>query len=109
MELLEDYNFELQYYPRKANVVVDTLSKKSYAELASLMCREWHMLGYLSKFKLEAEEVTSGAFLFSMSTQPSIVWKVIEAQFRDDEVRFLLDNVFSETRLESWKVCWIKV
>ena len=58
MELLEDYNFELQYHPGKANVVVDALSRKSYAELASLMCREWHMLGDLPEFELEAEVMT---------------------------------------------------
>ena len=40
MELLEDYDFELQYHPGKANVVADALSRRSYAELASLMCRE---------------------------------------------------------------------
>ena len=31
--------------------------------------------------------------------------KVIEAQLEDDEVRFLLDDVLSETGLEGWKVC----
>ena len=40
MELLEDYDFELQYHPGKVNVVADALSRRSYAELASLMCRE---------------------------------------------------------------------
>ena len=33
MEILEDYDFELQYHPGKANVVADALSRKSYAEL----------------------------------------------------------------------------
>ena len=67
MELLEDYDFELQYHPGKANVVADALSRKSYAELASLMWREWHILGNLLEFELEDENTTIGAFLFSMS------------------------------------------
>ena len=29
MELLKDYEFELNYHPGKANVVADTLSRKS--------------------------------------------------------------------------------
>ena len=37
-ELLEDYDFELQYHPGKTNVVVDALSRRTHAELASLMC-----------------------------------------------------------------------
>ena len=53
MELLEDYDFELQYHPGKANVVADALSRKSYDELASLMYREWHMLEDLLEFDLE--------------------------------------------------------
>ena len=30
--------------------------------------------------------------------------RVIEAQLDDDEVRFLLDEVLGETRLDGWKV-----
>ena len=40
MEFLEDYNFELQYHPGKANVVADTLCRKSHAELVAMMYRE---------------------------------------------------------------------
>ena len=38
MELLEDYDFKLQYHPGKANVVADALSRRIHAELAVLMC-----------------------------------------------------------------------
>ena len=30
LELIKDYNFEVHYHPRKANVVADALSRKSY-------------------------------------------------------------------------------
>ena len=56
MELLEDYEFELQYHPGKANVVADALSRRSYAELASLMCREWQILDDLRAFGLEDDD-----------------------------------------------------
>ena len=105
MELLEDYDFELQYHPRKANVVVDALSRKSYTELAALMCREWQMLGDLSVVDLETDESDSVAFLFTMSAQSALVRKVIEAQLDDLEVRFILDYILSDTGLEGWKVC----
>ena len=104
MELLEDYDFELQYHPKKVNVVTDALSRKSYAELAALMCREWHMLGDLADVGIDTEEAASGAFVFNMSTKPTLVRKVIDAQLGDNEVRFLLDDVLSETGLEGWCV-----
>ena len=100
MELLEDYDFELQYHPGKANVVASALSRKSYAELAALMCQEWHMLDDLVGVEFDTEEIEFGAFLLNMSTEPTLVRKVIDAQLGDDEVRFLLDDVLSETGLE---------
>jgi hypothetical protein len=30
LELVKDYNVEIHYHPRKANVVADVLSRKSY-------------------------------------------------------------------------------
>ena len=36
MEYLEDYDFDLQYRLRKANVMADALSQKPYSTLASV-------------------------------------------------------------------------
>ena len=44
MEYLEDYEFTLHYQPRKANVVADALSRKSWGMLANVASREWQML-----------------------------------------------------------------
>ena len=44
MEFLEDYDFTLHYYPCKANVVADALSRKSRGALASIASWEWWML-----------------------------------------------------------------
>jgi hypothetical protein len=35
LELIKDYDCEINYHPSKANVVVDALSKKSMVELAT--------------------------------------------------------------------------
>jgi hypothetical protein len=34
--LMKDYDYEISYYPSKANVVADALSRKSMVELAAL-------------------------------------------------------------------------
>ena len=40
---MKDYDFELSYHPGKANVVADTLSRRSY--VASLcVVREWRLI-----------------------------------------------------------------
>ena len=56
--------------------------------------------GDLAEFEFEAEEIKNGTFLFNLSMQPVLVKKVIEAQLRDDEVKFILDDVLSEVGLE---------
>ena len=50
MEILEDFDFSLQYHPGKANVVVDALSRKSRSILSGLMDYEWMMYDYISEF-----------------------------------------------------------
>ena len=39
-----------------------------------------------------------------MSAELTLVRKVIDAQLGDNEVRFLLDDVLSETGFEEWRV-----
>ncbi|MCI73584.1 RNA-directed DNA polymerase (Reverse transcriptase), partial [Trifolium medium] len=38
LEFLKDYDFELSYHPRKANIVADALSRKSL-HMPSLMAK----------------------------------------------------------------------
>ena len=46
LELIKDYDLEVHYHPRKANVVADALSRKSYANevqvasMSSELCAE---------------------------------------------------------------------
>ncbi|RVW64755.1 Retrovirus-related Pol polyprotein from transposon 17.6 [Vitis vinifera] len=52
METLEDYDFTLHYHPRKVNVIVDALSRKSYDQLSSLWLREFKMHAIIEDFEL---------------------------------------------------------
>ena len=52
MEFQVDYDFTLHYHSGKANVVADTLSRKSRGALASIASREWQMLESVGQFGL---------------------------------------------------------
>ena len=56
LELIKDYDMNIQYHPGKANVVVDALSRRSYC--SNLMVREEQpeLCDEMEKLKLEIVE-----------------------------------------------------
>ena len=86
MEFMEDFDFELHYHPGKANVVADTLSKKSVGSVASIAIWKLEMLGVMGEFDLHLIKSVESAVLFTVVAQPTLVNRVIEAQQGDCEV-----------------------
>ena len=103
MEFLEDYDFTLHYHPGKANVVANTLSRKSRGALASIASREWRMLETVGQFGLQYNEQTQGT-LGSLVTTPSLLSRVIESQGQDAEIVSIRDRVQSGTGEEGWTI-----
>ena len=49
LELIKDYNLEVHYHPRKANLVTDALSRKSYqVEEAPLSLNHAEVLAHIA-------------------------------------------------------------
>jgi hypothetical protein len=71
MELLKDFDFTMQYHPRKANLVVDALSCKPREVVAWLMVQEWKMLETLAEFGIR-ERSTGVVFLGSLMLEPTL-------------------------------------
>ena len=61
METLEDFNFTLQYHPRKANVIADALSRKAQFLLSGLVVFGWKMQDCISEFNPCFNVCDSGA------------------------------------------------
>ena len=76
MELIKDYDMKLHYHPGKTNIIVDTLSRKSYAntlvtgglpkELAEDL-RELHL------------EIVPRGFVAALEVQSTLLEKIREA------------------------------
>ena len=76
MELLKDYDCTILYHPRKANVVVDALSRKSMGSLAHIAPLRRPLIKELHD--LEAEDMylrlkEAGILLAHIRAQSSLV------------------------------------
>lgn len=50
---MEDYDFILQYHRNKANVVMDTFSRKSFGVLVCLALEDWNQDATISNYDLQ--------------------------------------------------------
>ena len=77
MELIKDFDYVIDYHPRKANVVADSLSRKSVQMLRALNA-------YLSLSD-------DGEIVAELIAKPDLLNQVLEAQ-KNDEKNFAIVN-----------------
>ena len=73
VEYMEDYDFELQYHPGKANVVADALSRKTHNMLASLILEDWKNSVTIGDYNLEYRENGKTACISNIVATPSLL------------------------------------
>ena len=83
MELIKDYDMELNYHPGKANVVADTLSRKSHVNTL--------MTGELPKELVEdlhelCLQIVPRGYVAALEIQSTLMDKIREAQKTDKEI-----------------------
>ena len=86
LELFKDYDYIVDYHPKKANVVADALSRKT-VEALSLQ-------------HIDRRITTDGALLAQLRAQPALKQMIIDAQRNDKElqekIQLIKDGVESE-------------
>ncbi|RVW31634.1 Transposon Ty3-I Gag-Pol polyprotein [Vitis vinifera] len=104
METLEDYDFALDYHPRKANVIADALSRKSYGQLSSLGLREFEMHAVIEDFKLCLSWEGQGPCLYSISARPMVIQRIVEAQVCDEFLEKVKGQLVEGEVDENWSM-----
>ncbi|GFS42514.1 hypothetical protein Acr_00g0080250 [Actinidia rufa] len=107
MEYIKDYDFDLQYHPRKANVVADALSRKvlgKLAKVASLTIREWKMMGEIGEFVIDLMDSTGCATLYGLVAQPTLVNQIIKAQSIDEEAEAIRAKLVMGEEQPGWEL-----
>jgi len=91
LELLKDYDTNIQYHPGKANVVADTLSRKS-GILASIEI-EPRILRDLERLDVELCVRGFDGYWASMKVESNLILQIKEAQKDDGELWAVAQNV----------------
>jgi hypothetical protein len=85
LELIKDYDCEINYHPGKANVVADALSRKSTVELVTLGISQPQLIKELVGMGLEVVGKGTPVHLANLMVQLELVARIKAAKLEDPE------------------------
>jgi hypothetical protein len=85
LELIKDYDCEINYHPGKAKVVADALSRKSTVELAALGISQPQLIKKLTGMGLEVVGEGMPVHLVNLMVQSEFLVRIKAAQLEDPE------------------------
>nr|GFB38988.1 retrotransposon protein, putative, Ty3-gypsy subclass [Tanacetum cinerariifolium] len=106
LELLKDYDTNIQYHPGKANVVADALSRKS-GMIACIKVEE-EIIRDLERLDIELYVRGQHGYWASLRVEPDLISQIKEAQKEDSEIWTIVENLDKqvEFRLDDDNVLW---
>ncbi|KAD2394125.1 hypothetical protein E3N88_41102 [Mikania micrantha] len=109
LELLKDYDANIQYHPGKANVVADALSRKSSGMLSSLQLQQ-EIINDLERLNIGFQVGNSEGYLAKFQIESNLISRIKEAQKEDGELWAITENLKirkqSEFRIDENGVIW---
>jgi hypothetical protein len=85
LELIRDYDCEINYHPGKANIVVDALNRKSMAELAALGISQPQLIKELTGMGLDVVGKGMLVHLANLMVKSELLARIKATQLEDPE------------------------
>nr|GFA48859.1 RNA-directed DNA polymerase [Tanacetum cinerariifolium] len=106
LELLKDYDTNIQYHPRKANVVANALSMKS-GMIAGIKVEE-EIIRDLERLDIKIYVRGQHGYWASLRIEPDLISRIKEAQKEDNEIWTIVENLDKqvEFRIDEDNVLW---
>nr|GEY71840.1 retrotransposon protein, putative, Ty3-gypsy subclass [Tanacetum cinerariifolium] len=98
VELLKDYDTNIQYHPGKANVVADALSRKS-GMIAGIKVEE-EIIRDLERLDIELYVRGQHGYWASLRVEPDLISRIKEAQKEDSEIWTIVENLDKQVKIE---------
>nr|GEX29770.1 reverse transcriptase [Tanacetum cinerariifolium] len=106
LELLKDYDTNIQYHPGKANVVADALSRKS-GMIAGIRVEE-EIIRDLERLDIKLYVRGQHGYWASLRIEPDLISRIKEAQKEDSEIWTIVEDLDKqvEFHLNNDNVLW---
>ncbi|GKB90583.1 retrotransposon protein, putative, ty3-gypsy subclass [Tanacetum coccineum] len=92
LELLKDYDANIQYHPGKANVVANSLSRKNFGIMTCLKIQP-EVIKYLELMEVELVVCSPEGYIESLKIEPNLILRIKEAQKDNGELWVVLQNL----------------
>jgi hypothetical protein len=83
LELIKDYDLEINYHPRKANVVADTLSQRSHVSQLVVDSLSFQLYEEVDKLNLR---IIANTKAMEMEVGSSLLQEIQRGQLEDEKV-----------------------
>jgi hypothetical protein len=109
LELIKDYELEIQYHPGKANVIADALSRKSQVNMMAAHPMSYELAKEFDRLSLGFLNSTQGV---TVESEPTLEWEIKEGQKDDENInkiwRLILEGRGKDFREDAEGVIWFK-
>jgi hypothetical protein len=96
LELIKDYDLEINYHPGKANVVANALSQRSHVSQLVMDSMPFELCEEFDKINLR---IVANAEAMEMEVGSSLLQKIQRGQLEDEKVQEIKCNINEETSL----------